>query len=222
MWDGPDKIGDVLHEFALIVPVKPPTVGKSRLRGVDDEQRRALAQAFALDTIAVCLDVGAAGVLVSTDDATFSVRCSGLGCATIPDGDTRDLNSALLQAAADARRRWPDAAPVALCADLPALTAGDLREALGLVSPGAPAFVADADGTGTTLYTASYAGFDPRFGVGSRRAHLAAGATAIAGELPTLRRDVDDLDDLRAAIALGVGPETTRLAHLGGDRSRLK
>lgn len=203
----------MLPEFALVVPVKPPTVGKSRLKGIDDEQRRALAQAFALDTIAVCLDVGAAGVLVSTDDAAFSARCSALGSATVPDGDTRDLNAALRQAAAEARRRWPHAAPVALCADLPALSADDLREALGGVAAGTPAFVADADGTGTTLYTASYAGFDPRFGMGSRRAHLASGATEIGGELPTLRRDVDDLDDLRAAIALRVGPETRRLAH---------
>ncbi len=204
----------MLQEFALVVPVKPPVVGKSRLTGIDDEQRRALAQAFALDTLAVCLDVGAAGVLVSTDDATFSARCARLGCATVPDGDTNDLNSALSQAAAEARRRWPDAAPVALCADLPALTADDLRAALALVPAGTPAFVSDAEGTGTTLYTASYDRFEPRFGVMSRQAHLDTGATEIVGELPTLRRDVDDLDDLRAAIALGVGSETRRLAHL--------
>jgi len=204
----------VLQEFALVVPVKPPTVGKSRLTGIDDEQRRALAQAFALDTLAVCLDVGAAGVLVSTDDAAFSARCAALGCAAVPDGDARDLNAALSQAAAEAQRRWPDAAPVALCADLPALQAEDLHEALRLVAAGTSAFVADAEGTGTTLYTASYAAFDPRFGASSREAHLATGAHEIAGALPTLRRDVDDLDDLRAAIDLGVGPETRRLAHL--------
>jgi 2-phospho-L-lactate/phosphoenolpyruvate guanylyltransferase len=203
-----------VHEFALVVPVKPPTVGKSRLRGIDDEHRRALAQAFALDTIAVCLEVGAVGVLVSTDDAAFAVHCSALGCATMPDGDSNDLNSALGQAAAEARRRWPDAAPVALCADLPALTAGDLRSALRNITAGTPAFVADAAGTGTTLYTASYATFDPRFGTGSRRAHLESGAAEIGGALPTLRLDVDDLDDLRAAIDLGVGPQTRRLAHL--------
>jgi len=204
----------VLSEFVLVVPVKPPVVGKSRLTGIADEQRRALAQAFALDTLAVCLDVAAAGVLVSTDDASFSARCSALGCATVPDGDTNDLNSALSQAAAEARRRWPDAAPVALCADLPALVANDLRQALDLVPAGTPAFVSDAEGTGTTLYTAAYDRFEPRFGVASRAAHLATGATEIGSGLPTLRRDVDDLNDLRAAIALGVGPETRRLAHL--------
>ncbi len=204
----------MLPQFALVVPVKPPTLGKSRLTGFDDEQRRALAQAFALDTVAVCLQVGAAGVLVTTDDAEFSARCSALGCATIPDGDTNDLNAALSQAAAEARRRWPDAAPVALCADLPSLQAFDLEQALGSMAAGMHAFVADADGTGTTLYTASYDAFDPRFGVGSCAAHRSAGATEIEGSLATLRRDVDDLDGLRAAIGLGVGPETLRLAHL--------
>ncbi len=204
----------MLQEFALVVPVKPPTVGKSRLRGIDDEQRRALARAFALDTVATCLEAGAAGVLVSTDDAAFAVHCSALGCTTVPDGATNDLNSTLRQAAAEARRRWPDAAPVALCADLPALTVDDLCEALWGVAAGSPAFVTDAAGTGTTLYTSSYAGFDPRFGVGSRQAHLDTGAREISGALTTLRRDVDDLDDLRAAIDLGVGPETRRLIHL--------
>jgi 2-phospho-L-lactate guanylyltransferase len=204
----------VLSDFVLVVPVKPPVVGKSRLTGIDDDHRRALAQAFALDTLAVCLDVGAAGVLVSTDDAGFSARCAALGCASVPDGDTNDLNSALSQAAAEARRQWPDAAPVALCADLPALAPDDLRRALELVPPGTPAFVSDAEGTGTTLYTASYDRFEPRFGAASRDAHLATGATEIGGDLPTLRRDVDNIDDLRAAIVLGVGPETRRLAHL--------
>jgi 2-phospho-L-lactate guanylyltransferase len=47
----------VLSDFVLVVPVKPPVVGKSRLTGIDDDHRRALAQAFALDTLAVCLDV---------------------------------------------------------------------------------------------------------------------------------------------------------------------
>jgi 2-phospho-L-lactate guanylyltransferase len=207
----------VLSEFALVVPVKPPTVGKSRLTGVAADQRRALAQAFALDTVAVCVEVGAAGVLVTTDDAVFAARCAALGCATVPDGDTNDLNTALSQAAAEARRRWPGVAPVALCADLPALNVVDLAGALGEVAPGTTAFVADAAGTGTTLYTSSYDGFDPRFGAGSRAAHLHAGAREIVGALPTLRRDVDDLDDLRAAIALGVGPETGRLAHYVGS-----
>lgn len=199
--------------YVAVVPVKPPTIGKSRLRGPTDLQRRQLAEAFALDTVAACLATGrVAEVLVATDDAGFATRFAALGCATIPDGDTTDLNSALRQAVAEARRRWPSLVPVALCADLPALRAADLDSALAGVTTTSPAFVADAAGTGTTLYLAPYADFDPRFGVDSRQAHRSAGAQEIAGELTTLRHDVDDLDDLRSALELGVGAETARLA----------
>jgi 2-phospho-L-lactate guanylyltransferase len=199
--------------YVAVVPVKPPTIGKSRLLGPTDRERRQLAEAFALDTVAACLgSQRISEVLVATDDAAFATRFVALGCATIPDGDTTDLNSALCQAVAEVRRRWPALAPVALCADLPALRSADLDAALaGLTGTGA-SFVADAAGTGTTLYHAAYDEFDPHFGLGSRRAHLSAGAEEIRGELVTLRHDVDDLDDLRAAMELGVGPETARLA----------
>ena len=58
--------------FVALVPVKPPAVGKSRMRGVTDDERAWLATGFALDVVAACLDtpavvrvlaVGAAGVL---------------------------------------------------------------------------------------------------------------------------------------------------------------
>jgi 2-phospho-L-lactate guanylyltransferase len=198
--------------YVAVVPVKPPTIGKSRLLGPTDLQRRQLAKAFALDTVAACLDSTlVAEVLVATDDAAFATRFAALGCATIPDGDSTGLNSALRQAAAEAHRRWPALTPVALCADLPALRSADLDAALASVTA-RPSFVADAAGTGTTLYLSAYDAFDPHFGLDSRRAHLDAGAVEIPGELTTLRHDVDDLDDLRAALGLGVGAETSRLA----------
>lgn len=200
--------------FVVVVPVKPPAFGKSRLGGLGDDQRRRLAAAFALDTAAACLAArSVAQVLVATDDARFSAQLTALGCAAVPDGDTNDLNSALRQAVSEARRRWPHLEPVALCADLPALRPDDLDAALGSLVPGGASFVADADGAGTTLYTAPYDEFDPRFGGGSRDAHLAAGALEVRGELATLRRDVDDLDDLRAAAVLGLGARTAPLAH---------
>ena len=72
-----------------------------------------------------------------------------------------------------------------------------------------PAYVSDADGVGTTLYTAAVGDFAPRFGDGSREAHDEAGAWPVPGPLATLRRDVDSIDDLRAATRLGLGPRTT-------------
>lgn len=203
-------------QYVAIVPVKPPAVGKSRLLGVAD--RRALAEAFALDTVAACLRAeSVARVLVVTDDAIFSAHLSALGAAAIPDGVTDDLNGTLRQAAAEAHRRWPELTPVALCADLPALRSADLDEVLRSAVGDRARFVPDAAGIGTTLYTAAYDGFDPRFGLGSRDAHVDAGAHELADAPASVRRDVDDVDDLRDAIALGIGPRTReRAATLEG------
>lgn len=199
--------------FVAILPVKPPRVGKSRLGDVEAVRRRDLAGAFALDTataVVACPEV--AEVLVVTDDAAFSRGLVALGCASMPDGDTHDLNATLQQAALEARRRWSHLQPVAICADLPALRPGDLAAALEVAATGGAWFVADADDVGTTLYTAPYDGFVPRFGVGSRLAHLASGARAVTGELASLRCDVDDLADLRTALSLGVGAHTAAVA----------
>lgn len=198
-----------VSRYAVLIPVKPPAIGKSRLLGVAD--RRALAEAFALDTVAACVAASAvAEVLVVTDDVPFATRLTGLGTRAIPDGVAGDLNGTLRQAAAEAHRRWPELRPVAICADLPALRSADLDRVLQRAGAH-PAFVPDAAGVGTTLYAAAYDEFDPRFGPGSREAHLDAGAREIADAAPSVRRDVDDADDLRDAVALGVGPETSAL-----------
>jgi 2-phospho-L-lactate guanylyltransferase len=201
-----------MSSHVVLLPVKPPARGKSRLTvfsGLTDVVRRRLAEAFALDTASACLAASSVGaVLVVTDDADFSRELTSIGCVAIPDGVADDLNGTLVQAAAEAARRWPELVPVALTGDLPALRPEDLDAALSSVPAGQPAYVSDAEGVGTTLYTAELGEFAPRFGDGSRAAHDEAGAQPVAGELATLRRDVDALDDLRAAIALGLGPRT--------------
>lgn len=210
--------------YVALVPVKPPALGKSRLAAVPGLPRRELAGALALDTVSAVLTAEAVErVLVVTDDALFSRDLVALGCASMPDGDTSDLNATLEQAAAEARRRWPGLRPFALCADLPALRPTDLADALVTVARLAhdgveTCFVADSAGEGTTMFSASHGAFVPRFGPGSRGAHLAAGAREITGPLASLRCDVDDEAALRAALALGVGPHTS--AALGAWRPR--
>ena len=72
------------------------------------------------------------------------------------------------------------------------------------------AFVPDAEGSGTTLYTARPgAPFRPRFGPQSRLRHRQAGVVEL--DLPGvagLKRDVDTLADLRKAEQLGLGART--------------
>lgn len=195
--------------FVVVVPVKSPGVGKSRLAEVPDAVRSRLAAAFAADTVGACLAADSvADVLVTTDDAALADALQALGATTCPDAGG-GLNAALRGAAAVARARWPELWPVALLADLPALRADDLAATLGAVTD-APSYVVDAAGTGTSLYTASYDDFAPRFGVDSAQAHAAAGARPLDAP-PSVRADVDDLADLHAAAALGVGPATAAI-----------
>ncbi|WP_203335774.1 2-phospho-L-lactate guanylyltransferase [Nocardioides limicola] len=193
----------------ILLPVKPVSIGKSRLDGVLGVRRSELARAFALDTaMAARAASSVQAVLVVTDDHRFAAEFSVRGFATIPDGVAGDLNGTLAQAAIEAQRRWPGTVPVALCADLPALLPEDLDLALGTSSP---SFVADADGVGTTMYAAPLDDFRPSFGPDSRSRHLAGGATEVAGVLRTLRRDVDDPAALQDALVLGVGVHTARM-----------
>jgi 2-phospho-L-lactate/phosphoenolpyruvate guanylyltransferase len=197
--------------YVVLLPVKPPARGKSRLE-VDPGRRRSLAAAFALDTARACLAAESVGaVLAVTDDARFAADLRNAGCETIPDGVARDLNESLRLAAAEAMRRWPDGTPVAVCADLPALLPADLDIALSWGS--GTRFVADRERIGTTLYTAPYDAFAPHFGPRSRQAHLDGGAAEVPGDLASLRLDVDDAEALAAAETLGVGAHT-RLALL--------
>lgn len=193
--------------FVVILPVKPPALGKSRLRGLPDAQRRDLAAAFARDTAAAARRTpGVLAVLAVTDDFRFAQELAEDGCEVIPDGVSEDLNATLRQAAAEAGRRWPGATPVTVCADLPALVPDDLAAALDEVT--GPTFVRDSDGAGTTAYAAPADRFDPHFGLDSAARHLEAGAREVVAQAATLRLDVDDLGDLGNALVLGVGPHT--------------
>lgn len=200
---------------AVVVPVKPPAHGKSRLAGLSSDQRRELAEAFALDTVqAVAATAGVGAVLVVTDDFRLAASMRALGCEVMPDGASEDLNATLVQAAAEVVRRWPHAVPVALCADLPGLRPGELAPVLAevaeLVAAGRTAFVRDRAGGGTTLYAAPAATFAPGFGADSAARHLSAGAVEVGKDATSVRADVDDLADLGAALVAGVGPHTSR------------
>jgi 2-phospho-L-lactate guanylyltransferase len=202
---------DGARRFGVVVPVKPLSVAKSRLAGLGDGVRRELVAAFAVDTVLATLESPlVAGVLVVTDDVGLARSLGDLGVDAVPDATSGDLNETLRQGAAEVVRRHPGAAPVALCADLPCLLTADLTAALSAAPTSTPAFVPDEAGTGTTLYTAPDLNrFTPRFGVGSRAAHVQQHAVELTvSEGSSLRRDVDTPEDLDRARALGVGPRS--------------
>jgi 2-phospho-L-lactate guanylyltransferase len=207
-----------IHHVVL-VPVKDPGVGKSRLNALGEPVRRRLARAFALDTVSAALAAdGVVGVVVATDDPGTAAAGRAVGCLVVPDAG--GLNPALVAAAAAAAAQWPGSMPVALCGDLPALTPHGLGQALRALPATGAGFVADAQGTGTTLYAAPYDSFAPAFGPGSAAAHRSAGALELIGAQEELRLDVDDPNDLDRARLLGVGPHTSRvLAWSAGGTS---
>ena len=201
--------------FAVLVPVKPPAFAKSRLRDLGDQARRDLATAFAVDTVSAAVACPVVDrVLVVTDDHELARGLADLGVEVLPDGTTDDLNGTLRLAAAEMARRRPELHLVALCADLPALRPDELTLALAAAQGPGMAFVADADGVGTTaVVAADLDAFRPAFGPGSRQRHLDAGAREVEGiDVPSLRRDVDDRDSLAEAVRLGVGPRTSFVA----------
>jgi 2-phospho-L-lactate/phosphoenolpyruvate guanylyltransferase len=201
--------------WSLVIPVKVLALAKSRLSELAGPRRAELALAMAADTVAAVVACPAiAVVIVVTDDAAAGAELAGLGAVIVPDEPAAGLNPALVFGAAYAAGRWPGRGRAGLAADLPALDPAEIGRALAAASKWPEAFVPDAAGSGTTLYTAGPAAeFCPRFGPGSRDRHRAGGAAELdLADVPGLRRDVDTPADLRSAAGLGLGPRTSALA----------
>ncbi len=201
--------------WSVVIPVKVLALAKSRLAQLDAADRTALALAMAADTVAAavaCPLVGA--VVVVSDDPTVAEEVAPLGAVALADTPGAGLNRALIAGAEHATARWPGHGLAALLADLPALSAGELTVALSAAARVPNGFVADAAGSGTTLYTARPGSvFSPRFGPRSRALHHGGGATELSPPgIAGLRQDVDTVSDLREAAAIRLGRRTRALA----------
>lgn len=195
-----------MQRWSVVVPVKRLHRAKTRLRGsLADVDHDALVLAMALDTVAAALASPPVGtVIVVTDDPVAAQALTALGALCVPDEPDAGLNPALEHGAAEAVRRAPRWGVAVLGSDLPALRPAELASALAAVR--GRAFVADAAGTGTTLLAAHPGvALRPAYGPASAAAHAASGAQALTGDWPSLRRDVDTADDLRAAATLTLG-----------------
>ncbi|TFC83100.1 2-phospho-L-lactate guanylyltransferase [Cryobacterium cheniae] len=205
--------------WVAIVPVKGNPGAKSRLGERPD--RAGLADAFALDTVAALLAArGIDRVLVVTGDGELAALLADLGADIVREDPVRasavptdPLNAAIRQGLLVARARFPQASLAVLTGDLPALTPADVDRTLNLAAAHERSLVPDAAGTGTTtLLALAGTPMEPRFGVGSRTAHEAAGHVPLG--LPTsvsIRHDVDTAADLGVAQQLGLGVHTRLL-----------
>lgn len=196
-----------------MVPAKVLAQAKSRLTPLTDAApglpHAELVLALLADTVAAAVASPAvAGLVVVTDDPRAAAVVTALGARTVPDEPDAGLNPALAHGA----RSTGAARVAALSSDLAALRTAELTAALDRAAGHPRSFVADAEGTGTTLLAVTGGDLDPRFGRGSAAAHAASGAVPLDGGWPGLRRDVDTAADLAAAAVLGLGPRTAALA----------
>jgi 2-phospho-L-lactate guanylyltransferase len=195
----------------VVVPLKPPAEGKSRLAPAVGALRPRLALAFALDTVSAARRCGAVTRVVAVcDDEHAGAQLALAGAVVIPDAPASGLNAALAHGVRYARTVLGAGAVAAISADLPALRPAELGRVLDAAAGHPRAFLADTQGVGTTLLSAA-AGVSlrPVFGGASRSAHAASGAVELRlDDVHSVRRDVDTGADLRVALALGAGRHT--------------
>ena len=197
--------------WAVVVPVKGGSSAKSRLA---DPARPALATAFALDTIMAALaTVGVERVVVVTSDPVVATLVRALDPGDrvvdlVPDPGV-GLDAAA-RAGVDRARAEHFHRVAVLLGDHPSLTSTELEIALAAAATHRGAFVPDAAGTGTAMVALADADATTNFGGGSAARHAAQGLARLDLDLPGLRLDVDEVTDLEAALAVGVGQHTAR------------
>ncbi|WP_371783412.1 2-phospho-L-lactate guanylyltransferase [Streptosporangium subroseum] len=210
--------------WTLVVPVKTLVAAKTRLSAAAGPHRAALAVAIACDTVEAALScVLVARVVVVTGDPVAAEALGGVGANVVGDPEA-GLNAALRRGAQEAVRLAPADAVGALQADLPALRPAELALVLTAAAEFDQMFLPDAVEVGTTFYgVRPGVPFNPGFGGESRDRHLRRGAKELCLDgIDSVRRDVDTPDDLRVALALGVGPRTLAVVERigGGEPDR--
>lgn len=204
-------------QWTVLIPAKSLPRAKSRLlrAAADADAHARLVHAIRDDTVtAAQAAANVARVVIVTDRADTG---GSHDAEHVLVQSTPGLNPALQEAATIAAARWPADGVAALVGDLPALRPDELAAALDQAAGHPRAYVADAQGTGTTLLTAGpHTALEPAFGAGSAARHAASAVALAAG--PGLRHDVDTGEDLHAAATHGLGPRTRAVMPATRDR----
>lgn len=202
--------------WTVIVPVKPWRLAKSRLRTM---RRADLARAFTLDVLdALCSTKDIERIVMVSAESQLGVEARVRGIDMVVDRPL--LSPDGLDIAVQLGRRWamrtaPSSPLVVVPADLPCLTSAVLGETLRHLDVDGGAFVPDLARGGTTLVGASRPSLlRTSYGHGSAERHRALGMSREIAVPLAVRRDVDTLDDLAHARALGLGPHTSETSGL--------
>ena len=190
-------------EWAVVIPQKDFRQAKSRL-DLGDRDRQAIARALLRDTVTAALATSGVGEVIVVLDRRQDLEAVGdLGVRPLLATGS-GLNEAFRRGERAARASRPRFAVAALPADLPFIEPAVLGRALAHAQAHARAFLADAEGRGTTLLTARPGqALLPAYGVASREAHRRSGAVELVQpDLASLRFDVDRLTHLRLVSPL--------------------
>ena len=209
------------ERWTAIVPVRSLTEGKSRLL-MGSSPTPDLIEAFARDVLRACGESANIGrTIVVSPDASIQTLTREANSEFVPEPSASGINEAIAAVRAICEPHQP---VIAILADTPCLTGATLDAVLAHAHNYDVSFVADAAGTGSTMWCARIPNARSFFGSHSRAHHRASGAvelgvTARSGDDVSLwtraRRDVDTDVDLWDAHRIGLGPATTRVYEQG-------
>ena len=191
----------------LVVPVKAFGLAKERLSPVlSPIERAALARELAGHTMDVVVESSVRPAFVVTSDEEAAAMAKARGLSVLPD-EGHDHSSAMRSVGRLAHGAGV-AALVTLAADLPLLTASDVRELAEAVLPATFVIAPDHAGTGTNAIAVAPPAFPFAFGPGSRTRHTDSarrlGLQVKALVRPGFAIDIDEPADIRLLDRLGV------------------
>lgn len=192
------------NRWHALVPAKRLREAKSRL-GRDD-----LTLPFLADVIhAIAGSTLVTQVTVISSDPAIISHVTTLGATTIPDNDSGGLKEAI-----NSGLQWCDNQQLShvlvVLGDLPCLTSAQIDQFLTAGCHHEASFLADAEGTGSTMWMrTTQSAPSPKFGIRSRAAHRESGVYEVNGDcFVGARRDVDTAVNLWDALRIGVGTAT--------------
>ena len=201
----------------ILVPVKNLASAKQRLAEVlTAEQRRSLAEAMLRDVLEALAQLDQPeSVSIVTGDAVATALARDYGFDLIANNEDFG-ETAAIALATDVTASGGSDGVLVIPADVPLITAAEVKAILDAAPESGTVLVPAADGRGTNaILRRPPSLFPARFGNDSFLPHLEnarrSGRQVVILELPGVALDVDRPDDLAALLATGGSTQTQNL-----------